>query len=194
MKFYLIILLVFMTSSIAAQTTKKADALVIKVFNKTKDKTLWVIYYIVIENKVYSGDNLINNHIFECRSLDGYLDSIPNNTFLVNELYSLKMEMIKIQLKGFKTKIPHIDNEFYWSSIIVPIEYIDLPFKIVKHDFLKFLYTEEYNALYMKKIDLKKMEKGHFPKFILNKMIANEKCLKVLVNTYFGFEDCLEKP
>ncbi len=200
--FFVIKYLTFCTLSInnaTAQITKKADAIIVEVFRKTKDKTpqgftvLWNLYYVIIENKVYSGDDFKNNHIFLCRSLDGYLDTIPNNTFLRRELRFLKDEKIDgIPLKKFTTKLRVIDDKFYWHSIIVPIEYIDLPWRVEGDDFLKFLYMDEYNALYIKKIDLKNIKEGHFPKFILDKMIENRKCLSI--DSYYGFEDCLKKP
>ncbi len=191
-----LIILIFLLLSIDCRSqveVKSGVASIIEVVTKTKNvNVLWVLHYIVIGNRVYSGD-AFHGRNFSCKIPKDYMDKAQNYLTPPDELALVEKRMDAMKFSKFKTRIKYIDTTFFWKSIDIPIEYIELPCNIESPDFFKFIYSDQKNGLCITKIILNKLKKTSFPKFFLQQIIRNKDCLQDLELSYRDFEKCTIK-
>lgn len=187
----LIFILLFSVNSLAQGNIKKGNITIVEVITKTKNNNLlWALHYIIVDNKVYSGD-IFHGANFTCIMNGSYKDSIKDYLILMNELESLEKKLNNIKFKKFETKLKNIDTNYFWKCISVPSKYLKLNCNITTPDFFKFIYKEKYNGINLLWVKKRKIKECEFPKFFLSAIIENRKCLEKLNSSYQEFEECL---
>lgn len=197
---FIILLLYLLFNNFTAQTIKSGDAFIINVILKTNDiikdnsellRYYWGLYYVVIDNKVYSGD-IFEGRNFTCKVPRDFFEK--NRDYMIPPYEDMKLiekKMDALKYRKFKSGIEYIDTNFYWKCIKVSINYLELPCIVQTPDFFKFVYKGN-NGLAITKLNSKKIKKCNFPKFFLELIIKNEKCLYKLDYSYTEFEKCLK--
>lgn len=146
-------------------------------------------YYIVINDKVYSGD-MFRGANFTCR--------VPEEFYLNNKEYfvpSTKVEKFvekefEVDSKEFMTGDSCIDRRFYWMCMKVRGSYLELPCHVAAFDVFEFMYDDNpNNGIFI--IDIKDEKGTHtcLPFCFTYKIMQNIERIK----KYIGYEDCMNK-
>jgi len=123
----------------------------ISLAKRTDDNKLWVMYYVFINGKVYSG-NYWQGYNANCRLPQKVSDSLYS--YHVDEnIFLLKKKIDKLQLKNFRTKNLSLNKGFYWNCIKVKMSYVLLDCNIEEKDFLSSMF-DRFNGIKPLSIDI----------------------------------------
>lgn len=189
--FFIFIIYSLSVVCIGQDKPKNDNALILEIAMRTENSyNLWVLHYIIIQNRVYSGD-IFHGGNTTCLSQENKVDTSINCLIANEELILLENKIQKFNYKKFVSGFPFIDTNFYWKSFSVPIEYYELACSVETPDFFKFLFTYKYNGICINRVRIKKLRKDKFPNNLYEQILANNVCLRRLQISYNEFEKCL---
>ena len=172
-----ILILLLLSVMCLAQNTKQNDsAIIVRVAYKMQNNKLWVLNYILIDDKVYSGDFLVGLN-FTCTS---EISKPIYDSLMVNYKYPdtrlIERKFDHIPYSDFKTQCQYIDTNFFWKAIIIPLKFILLPCVVETPDFFNYIYKNTYNGIQIVGMNNKKIRKSNLPDFFVELIKQNKLC------------------